>query len=359
MGFKPSSLLLAVALLAAGVAACKVTFTDDFVYTCARDSDCGGDGFTCVPRATGSPVCCRPSGDEVCDGVDNDCDGVKDNSGRAEVCNGQDDDCNGQTDELFNLQTDPNHCGECNRACPPTHDCRNGQCQRRLETICYDDFDNDNDGAKDCADDDCEKQVCGVGCRCTSLRKGEDTCSDRRDNDDDGLVDCLDPDCVGKGFSDGGACVADGGAVEFNCLDGLDNDGDALADCLDDDCVGRYCTPPNIYFQCTASRTCTCNGGLQVAEVGSVLCRDDVDNDCDGKWDCGEASCEGMSCAADGGRDCVCAALKKKEANCGNLVDDDGDLKVDCADDVDCPPGTACGKVGGGIGVCNASKLCE
>ena len=147
--------------------------------------------------------------------------------------------------------------------------------------------------------------------------------------------------------------------TEIDCTDGLDNDEDTLIDCLDPDCVGQFCTPPDIYFQCTASLQCKCNGGVQVGEVGSVLCRDDVDNDCNGKKDCQESTCDTQSCASDGGIDCVCAGLAKKEANCANRVDDDGDSLVDCADDVDCPMGVSCEKAAGGAGTCTSTKTCE
>lgn len=41
-------------------------------------------------------------------------DGTGDNP---EVCNGLDDDCDGSFDEAFNLQSDTNHCGDCEFAC--------------------------------------------------------------------------------------------------------------------------------------------------------------------------------------------------------------------------------------------------
>jgi len=350
--------LAAVVSLTAGIA-CKATFVDDVTYRCSRDSDCAGDGFVCITRPTGAQVCCKPSGPEVCDKVDNDCDGLADNTGKSEVCNGEDDDCNGLTDEIFNLQTDVQNCGTCGNACPSTDDCRAGKCVRRLEALCFDRFDNDNDGTADCDDDDCELQVCGTGCICKSLKETENLCGDGQDNDADSLVDCVDPDCLGLSCRQGCTCVADGGVSETNCMDGVDNDGDNAKDCLDPDCVGQYCTPPDIYFQCTATLLCKCNGGVQVAEVGSVLCRDAVDNDCDGEKDCEESTCDTQSCAADGGMDCQCAGLKKAERNCANLDDDDGDGKTDCADEADCTAGSACLRADGGTGSCTASKLCD
>lgn len=358
---------LSVALSTVAVVACKATFSDENVtYSCTHDADCGGDGYTCITAGT-HQVCCKPTGAEVCDKVDNDCDGKVDDTGKSESCNGEDDDCNGLVDEIFNLQTDQDNCGSCGNACAASDYCRSGTCTERIETLCFDNFDNDNDGKTDCEDPQCDQQSCGAACICLNLHRAEGLCSDRVDNDNDTLADCADPDCVGRACGrrpysvkpEGCSCASDGGMTEVDCTDGLDNDEDTLIDCLDPDCVGQFCTPPDIYFQCTASLQCKCNGGVQVGEVGSVLCRDGVDNDCNGKKDCQESTCDTQSCSADGGVDCVCAGLQKKEANCANLEDDDGDSLVDCADDADCPMGVSCLKAGGGAGSCTSTKTCE
>lgn len=327
----------------AALVACSFTLNEKVVYRCATDADCGGDGYSCPD----GPVaelrrCCKPTGAEVCDQLDNDCDGIVDNTGVAEVCNGQDDDCDGTTDEGFDFQRDVKHCGRCNNACQSTEYCNGGRCELRSERVCYDGLDDDGNGLVDCDDPTCDRRQCGAACTCRNLHKAEDVCSDGLDNEQDGLTDCFDTDCLNESCGVGCSCAAGGVKLEVDCADGEDNDGDALADCLDVDCVDKFCTRPKIYYQCTTAQQCKCNGGVQISEVGSVLCRDGVDNDCDGEVDCDEASCIGVSCAPDGGAgQCECALGFKKELDCGNAVDDDGDGKIDC-EDSDCAVDAGC-----------------
>ena len=68
-----------------------------------------------------------------------------------EVCDGLDNDCDGETDEGFDLQNDPVHCGACNQPCTLDHaigGCVTGQC---VISACLPGFaSNDNNDANGC-----------------------------------------------------------------------------------------------------------------------------------------------------------------------------------------------------------------
>jgi hypothetical protein len=53
-----------------------------------------------------------------------------------EVCNHQDDDCDGLTDEGYDTATDPNHCGDCGIKCATSQICCAGACVANDEVNC-------------------------------------------------------------------------------------------------------------------------------------------------------------------------------------------------------------------------------
>src|ERR1044072_9905100 len=55
------------------LSSCRVDVPDNALYPCATDHDCGGGGFICVTPTGETGRCCKPTGDEICDGIDNEC----------------------------------------------------------------------------------------------------------------------------------------------------------------------------------------------------------------------------------------------------------------------------------------------
>jgi hypothetical protein len=69
---------------------------------------------------------CMTSGKLMCTGTALTC--VATVMPKTEVCNGIDDDCDGVVDQPFNTLTDRSHCGACNHACAATEACKTGVC---------------------------------------------------------------------------------------------------------------------------------------------------------------------------------------------------------------------------------------
>jgi len=398
---------------------CELTCTlsNNGIEICdGKDNDCNGlvdDSPTDVGQACGVAGCqpgvltciagariCAGAGQpspEVCDGRDNDCNGAIDDNvpdvGKAcypagvagcdpktgicvgacrmgawactagalacngavtpqlEICDGKDNDCDGVVDQDFNLQTDARHCGDCDQACSFPHAvavCSNGQCH--IGSCLEGWVDADHDASN--------------GCEYACMPDGPEVC-DGKDNDCNGLIDANDPGLVypvvnfcrqigecGKG--PGGSaqfpgdatfpvCTTPSGAsrpswicnypatvqlagpnqpvAQESWCDGLDNDCNGSADEFASSVLGTPCSD-NVglgecrrvgTMKCQADKTLApaCDLSASVAATPTDEICDGKDNDCDGlvdeSWDnpAGLAlpQCAGQECK--GVRDAV------------------------------------------------------
>jgi hypothetical protein len=202
-------------------------------------------------------------------------------SGAADVCNGVDDDCDGHVDEDTDLQSDPSNCGACGHHCPsaphadPT--CASGEC--RLS--CHDGW-HDNNGLDS---DGCEAEQCVPS---EEVCDGHDNdCDCPGDSDGDGDVCGPGDEGVDEGFdktrpsSCGPFCVA--------CV--FDH---ATALCVDGECRLGVCDSGWYDFDRREQNGCETqcsptNGGVEIC--------DGLDNDCNGRVD--EVSACSQVCSDD------------------------------------------------------------
>ncbi|MCK6570267.1 hypothetical protein L6V77_04060 [Myxococcota bacterium] len=342
---------------------------------------CVNGGLVCVRNVNPSP--------EVCDGLDNNCDGAVDdgnpggqlacNTGRLGVC------ADGQTI------------------------CRGGQvqCDQRVQAgaEACDGLDNNCDGLVDEGNPggarDCQVAggigLCSEGttqCIAGNLRclrdndPGIELC-DGADNDCDGLIDEDNPggnqNCAlpqGVGACGIGNTVCQNGALacvavnqpEAEVCDGRDNDCDGLTD---EDV-------PGLNEECDTGNAGACGLGRTACLFGQLACRgnaaggqpeicDGIDNDCDGVVDnnlrgfglaCqtgGDGLCaEGLTACVDGARACVAQNAAEEELCDGLDNDCDGEIDEDNpGGDRECDTGVP-GACGAGLTVCrNAQVICE
>jgi len=242
--------------------------------------DLDGDGLLACAECDDACADCYPGADELCDGLDNDCDGeipadeldddadgqatcagdcndgdATSYAGAVELCDGIDNDCDGDipSDEADTDGDGYPICRDCDDDDPDAHPGAVELCNGA---------DDDCDGAvpADEADDDLDAfRICDGDCddaAGTVYPGAPDVCDGVHDNDCDGLTDPTESDGDGDG---GSLCDGDCDDADPD-LNVADDDGDGWTTC-DHDCDD---TEP------------LAHPGL--AEV----CRDWIDNDCDG-----------------------------------------------------------------------------
>jgi hypothetical protein len=366
----------------AGQQGCNETWADmqSAGETCdGKDNDCDGrvdEDFADLQRECHEGVgACQRAGHMVCtdDGMGTRCDAVPGQPADQEICDEIDNNCDGTTDEGL-----PPDC-LCHRGAVKECGVGKGICVRGHQT-CMVEAGQDTGTLGPCLDDQ-GHEVIKAGDQQESCNGLDDDCDGTVDNGFNLGMRCK----VGEGecSRDGAiACAPDGTAT---CDATAGNPTPEVCDNLDNDCDGQIDNGLNVGMVCAdgvgacrreGMTVCGPDGSVacnaQAAPPGDELCGDQIDNNCDGDVDegfdtLGQPCTVGVGACQQTGRvicnpqdlrgtTCDRQPLQPHDEICDNL-DNDCDGHVDEGFDVQTDP-LNCGRCGNPCALPNAQPHC-